>query len=200
MVSLASKCTFPSNRLAHGLLILSAVLADRNVLPSHEDILKVHTRKMPLAADVDLAQVAAGTPGFSGADLKNLVNEAAILAAREQATQVAMSHFDEARDKVMLGTVRSLAIQPDERHRLAVHEAGHTLVAYFLPHTDPLYKVTIIPRGRALGGTHQLPVQEWHTLCWRPRKRCNGSRSRPAWALFRGRGNSRRFHSNFIIR
>jgi len=129
-----------------------------------EDILGVHTRKVPLAADVELAEVAAGTPGFSGADLRNLVNEAAIMAAREQATQVAKKHFDEARDKVMLGTVRSLAIQPEERHRLAVHEAGHTLVAYFLPHTDPLYKVTIIPRGRALGGTHQLPVQERHTL------------------------------------
>jgi cell division protease FtsH len=117
-----------------------------------------------MADDINLAQIAAGTPGFSGADLKNLVNEAAMLAARERAAQVTMSHFDEARDKVLLGTVRSLAIQPQERHRLAVHESGHTLVAYHLPHADPLYKVTIIPRGRALGGTHQLSEQERHTL------------------------------------
>ena len=129
-----------------------------------EAIFRVHTRKVPLAPDVDARRIAAGTPGFSGADLKNLVNEAAMLAAREQVTQVAMAHFDEARDKILLGTVRSLAIQPQEHHRLAVHESGHTVVAYFLPHADPLYKVTIIPRGRALGGTHQLPEQERHTL------------------------------------
>jgi cell division protease FtsH len=143
---------------------------DRHVtldLPDRKDrvaILKVHTRKVPLAEDVDFGQIASGTPGFSGADIKNLVNEAAMLAARLKSAQVNMAHFDEARDKLLLGTVRTLAIQPQERHRLAVHEAGHTLVAYFLPHADPLYKVTIIPRGHALGGTHQLPEEERHTL------------------------------------
>jgi cell division protease FtsH len=136
-------------------------------LPDRQDriaILKVHVRKVPLAEDVDLEKVAAGTPGFSGADIKNLVNEAAMLAARDKASSVTMSHFDEARDKLILGTARTLAIQPEERHRLAVHESGHTLVAYFLPHADPIYKVSIIPRGRALGVTHQLPEQERHTL------------------------------------
>jgi cell division protease FtsH len=143
---------------------------DRHVtidLPDRKDrvaILKVHTRKVPLAKDVDFEKLAAGTPGFSGADIKNLVNEAAMFAARSKSTQVAMQDFDEARDKLLLGTVRTLAIQPQERHRLAVHEAGHTLVAYFLPLADPLYKVTIIPRGQALGGTYQLPEEERHTL------------------------------------
>ncbi|MEN8711253.1 MAG: ATP-dependent zinc metalloprotease FtsH [Arenicellales bacterium] len=137
------------------------------VFPDRNDrvaILKVHSRKVPLADDVDLEQISAGTPGFSGADIKNLVNEAAMLAARDKATQVSMKYFDEARDKLIMGTVRTLAIQPEERHRLAVHESGHTLVAYFLPHADPIYKVSIIPRGRALGATHQLPEQERHTL------------------------------------
>ncbi|MDH3475281.1 MAG: ATP-dependent zinc metalloprotease FtsH [Rhodospirillales bacterium] len=131
---------------------------------AREDILEVHTRKVPLAEDVDLTLVAAGTPGFSGADLKNLVNEAAMASAREGAAAVTMDHFDAMRDKVMMGTVRTLAIQPEERHRLAVHEAGHTVVAHHLPEADPLYKVTIIPRGRALGGTHMLPEEERHTL------------------------------------
>jgi len=143
---------------------------DRHVmldLPDRKDraaILKVHTRKVPLAEDMDLDRIAGTTPGFSGADLRNLVNEAAILAAREQRDAVMMRHLDEARDKVILGATRSLVIQPEERHRLAVHEAGHAVVAYFLPHADPLYKVSIVPRGRALGGTQQLPEQERHTL------------------------------------
>ena len=143
---------------------------DRHVvldLPDRKDrvaILKVHTRKMPLGEHVDLDKIAAGSPGFSGADIKNLANEAAILAARKKRSEVLMQDFEEARDKVLLGTVRTLAIQPEEHHRLAVHEAGHTLVAWFLPHADPLYKVTIIPRGRALGGTQQLPEEERHTL------------------------------------
>ncbi|MEN8207190.1 MAG: ATP-dependent zinc metalloprotease FtsH [Pseudomonadota bacterium] len=143
---------------------------DRHVvldLPDRRDrvaILRVHSRKVPLGDDVDLDKVAAGSPGFSGADIKNLVNEAAILAARKKRSNVLMQDFEEARDKVLLGTVRTLAIQPEERHRLAVHEAGHTLVAWFLPRADPLYKVTIIPRGRALGGTQQLPEVERHTL------------------------------------
>ncbi|MGB5606229.1 MAG: ATP-dependent zinc metalloprotease FtsH, partial [Gammaproteobacteria bacterium] len=143
---------------------------DRHVvldLPDRQDrvaILKVHTRKVPLADDVDPDKIAAGTPGFSGADIKNLVNEAAMLAARKKRDAVMMQDFEESRDKLLLGTVRTLAIQPEERHRLAVHESGHTLVAYFLPHADPIYKVSIIPRGRALGVTHQLPEQERHTL------------------------------------
>ena len=143
---------------------------DRHVvleLPDRNDriaILKVHSRKIPLADDINMEKISAGTPGFSGADIKNLVNEAAMLAARDKSTRVNMRHFDEARDKLMLGTVRTLAIQPEERHRLAVHESGHTLIAYFLPNADPVYKVSIIPRGRALGVTHQLPEQERHTL------------------------------------
>ncbi len=131
---------------------------------AREAILKVHVRGVPLGGDVDLATLAAGTPGFSGADLKNLVNEAAIMAARESLAEVPMRCFDAARDRVMLGTVRTLAIQPDERHRLAVHEAGHTVVAWRLPEADTLCKVTIIPRGRSLGGTHLLPETERHTM------------------------------------
>jgi cell division protease FtsH len=143
---------------------------DRHVtldLPDIEDrqaILTVHTRKIPLAKDVDLKKMAAGTPGFSGADLKNLANEAAILAARRNSKRVTMEDFDQARDKIMMGTERTLAIEPDEHHRLAVHEAGHTLVAYYLPNTDPIYKVSIIPRGHALGATQLLPKHERHTL------------------------------------
>ena len=127
-------------------------------------ILEVHTRNVPIAKDVDLNTVAASCPGFSGADLKNLVNEAAIAAARDGTSEVSMHHFDEMRDKIIMGTVRTLAIQPDEHHRLAVHEAGHTAVANFLPNADPLYKVTIIPRGRSLGGTQLLPTEERNTL------------------------------------
>jgi cell division protease FtsH len=143
---------------------------DRHVtldLPDRKDreaILRVHVRKVPLAPDIDLARIAATTPGFSGADLKNLVNEAAILSAREALGTVTVRHFEEARDKVVLGAARTLAIQPDEHYRLAVHESGHTLVAYYLPGADPLYKVSIIPRGRTLGGTLQLPEHERYTL------------------------------------
>jgi cell division protease FtsH len=131
---------------------------------SRRAILDVHAKNLPLRHDVDLTQVAAGTPGFSGADLKNLLNEAAITAARHAANDITPADLDEARDKVMMGTVRTLAIQPDEKHRLAVHEAGHTAAAHYSPGADPLYKVTIIPRGHALGGTHMLPENERHTL------------------------------------
>jgi cell division protease FtsH len=127
-------------------------------------ILKVHARHVPLAADVDLDKIAAGTPGFSGADIKNLVNEAAMAAARENVEKVTAQHFDEMRDRIMMGTLRTMAIQDDERHRLAVHESGHTAAAYYLPLSDPIHKVTIIPRGRSLGATHQLPEIERHTL------------------------------------
>jgi len=143
---------------------------DRHIvldLPSRADreaVLKVHTRKVPLAADVDLAELAAGCPGFSGADLRNLVNEAAILAAREARDKVTHKDFDEAKDKLLLGLVRRLVIQPEEKHRLAVHESGHTLAAYYLPNADPFHKVTIIPRGRSLGETQQLPENERYTL------------------------------------
>ncbi len=112
---------------------------DRHVvmdLPDRRDrlaILKVHTRKVPMEQDIDLEKIASGTPGFSGADIKNLVNEAAILAARKKRTKVKMQDFEEARDKLLIGTVRTLAIQPEERHRLAVHEAGHTLIAHYVP-------------------------------------------------------------------
>ena len=143
---------------------------DRHVTLSLPDkaarraILDVHAKGLPLRGDVDLDLVAAGAPGFSGADLKNLLNEAAITAARRSGSDIAPADLDEARDKVMMGTVRTLAIQPDEKHRLAVHEAGHTAAAYYTPGVDPLYKVTIIPRGRSLGGTHMLPENERHTL------------------------------------
>ena len=127
-------------------------------------IVEVHTREVPLADDVDLEVIAAATPGFSGADLKNLVNEAAMAAARENARAVTMAHFDAMRDKLIMGTLRTLAIRPEERHRLAVHESGHTAVAHYLPKAEPLYKVTIIPRGRSLGGTHMIPDEERQTL------------------------------------
>lgn len=143
---------------------------DRHVTLSLPDkgarraILDVHVKGLPLRHDVDLDQVAAGTPGFSGADLKNLLNEAAITAARRRAADITPADLDEARDKVMMGTVRTLAIQPEEKHRLAVHEAGHTAAAFYNPGGDPIYKVTIIPRGRSLGSTHMLPAHDRHTL------------------------------------
>lgn len=127
-------------------------------------ILKVHSQNVPLAVDVDLEVIAQGTPGFSGADLKNLVNEAAMAAAREDVGTVTARHFEEMRDRIMMGSLRTMAIHDEEHHRLAIHEAGHTAVAYYLPHTDPIHKVTIIPRGRSLGSTHQLPELERHTL------------------------------------
>ncbi|MGE5626101.1 MAG: ATP-dependent zinc metalloprotease FtsH [Bacillota bacterium] len=143
---------------------------DRHVvldLPSRVDreaILRLHTHKVPLASDVDLQELAAATSGFSGADLRNLANEAAIFAAREGREQVTRRDFEEAIDKLLMGSVRRLVIQPEEKHRLAVHESGHTLVAYYLPKADPLHKVTIIPRGRSLGETQQLPENERYTL------------------------------------
>ncbi|MCP5085663.1 MAG: ATP-dependent zinc metalloprotease FtsH [Rhodobacteraceae bacterium] len=127
-------------------------------------ILGIHARNLPLSDTGDLDVIAAGTPGFSGADLKNLLNEAAITTARREGRQITRDDLAEARDKVMMGTVRTFAIRPEERHRLAVHEAGHTAAAFYTPGADPLYKVTIIPRGRALGGTHMLPEAERHTL------------------------------------
>lgn len=123
-----------------------------------EQILKVHMRKVPLADDVEAMTIARGTPGFSGADLANLVNEAALFAARENAKDVRMEHFDRARDKILMGTERrSMAMSEQEKTLTAYHEAGHAIVGRLMPEHDPVYKVTIIPRGRALGVTMYLP-------------------------------------------
>jgi cell division protease FtsH len=129
-----------------------------------EEILKVHTRKTLIDENVDLSIIARGTPGFSGADLANLVNEAALIAARRDKKAVEMDDFEHAKDKVLMGVERRSMIIPLEERRLtAYHEAGHTLVAKMIPGTDPIHKVTIIPRGRALGLTQQLPIDERHT-------------------------------------
>jgi cell division protease FtsH len=141
------------------------IVVDMPDLNGREGILKVHTRKIPLDGDVELRTIARGTPGLSGADLANIVNEAALLAARNNQTTVTMHDFEMAKDKVLWGPERrSLLINEDERKRIAFHEAGHALVAYHLPDADPLHKVTIVPRGRALGLTAQLPVDDRHNL------------------------------------
>ena len=133
-------------------------------LPAQEDreqILRLHARRMPLEPDVDLGELARGTPGFSGADLKNLLNEAALLAARESRTRITSEDVDEARDKLLMGLEREgLALTDREIRFLSFHEAGHAVLAALLPHTDPLHKVTIVPRGRAMGVTQQLPEKE----------------------------------------
>ncbi|MZH06153.1 MAG: ATP-dependent metallopeptidase FtsH/Yme1/Tma family protein [Nitrospinae bacterium] len=140
------------------------VTVGRPDVKGREGILKVHTSTVPLVDGVDLKIIARGTPGFTGADLANLVNEAALLAARDDKKAVAMSDFEEAKDKVMMGVERrSMVISEKEKKTTAYHEAGHALVAVLLPGTDPLHKVTIIPRGRALGVTMQLPMDEQHT-------------------------------------
>ena len=129
-----------------------------------EEILRVHSKQTPLADDVNLAILARGTPGFTGADLKNLVNEAALLAARLEKERVEMVDLEQAKDKVLMGVERKSMIIPLEERRItAYHEAGHTLVAKMIPGTDPIHKVTIIPRGQALGLTQQLPIDEKHT-------------------------------------
>jgi cell division protease FtsH len=129
-----------------------------------EDILGVHTKKTVLSGDVDLSIIARGTPGFSGADLANLVNEAALIAARKNKREIELVDFEEAKDKVLMGVERrSMIIPYVERRNAAYHEAGHALVAKMIPNSDPIHKVTIIPRGRALGITQQLPIDERHT-------------------------------------
>jgi cell division protease FtsH len=139
------------------------VVVARPDVKGREGILKVHTRKIPLSPDVDLHVLARGTPGFSGADLANLVNEGALLAARVNKKFVEMGDFENAKDKVLMGVERkSLVVSPKERRVTAYHEAGHALVAKLLPGTDPIHKVTIIPRGRALGVTQQLPTEDKH--------------------------------------
>jgi cell division protease FtsH len=139
------------------------VVVSRPDVRGREGILHVHTRKIPLSEDVDITVLARATPGFSGADLANLVNEAALLAARRNQKFVLMADFESSKDKVLMGAERKSMIITDEEKRLtAFHEAGHALVAALLPHTDPLHKVTIIPRGMALGLTQQLPTEEKH--------------------------------------
>ena len=140
------------------------VVVPRPDVKGREMILKVHSKKVPLSDKVDLALIARGTPGFSGADLANLVNEAALLAARLNKTVADPSDFDSAKDKVLMGAERrSMVISDEEKKSTAYHEAGHTLVAKLVPGTDPVHKVSIIPRGRALGVTMQLPIEDKHS-------------------------------------
>ncbi|MBN2366286.1 MAG: ATP-dependent metallopeptidase FtsH/Yme1/Tma family protein [Calditrichaeota bacterium] len=129
---------------------------------ARESILKIHTREVPLHKDVDLENLAARTVGFSGAELENLVNEAALLAGRKERKEVHADDFDSARDKILLGAEREEKIEEDEKKLIAYHEAGHALMANLLPDTDPLQKVTIIPRGRTLGATEQVPETDRH--------------------------------------
>jgi cell division protease FtsH len=139
------------------------VVVNRPDVRGREEILRVHTRKIPLADDVDLSVLARGTPGFSGADLANMVNEAALAAARQNRKAVLQYDFEVAKDKVLMGVERkSLLLTDEEKKNTAYHEAGHALVAAKLPHADPVHKVTIIPRGMALGLTMQLPVDDRH--------------------------------------
>ena len=144
---------------------------DRQVVVSlpdirgREQILKVHMRKVPLAADVEPAVIARGTPGFSGADLANVVNEAALFAARKDKRTVGMAEFDQAKDKIMMGAERkSMVMSEKEKRNTAYHEAGHCIVGYLVPEHDPSYKVSIIPRGRALGVTMFLPEEDRYSL------------------------------------
>jgi cell division protease FtsH len=140
------------------------VVVPRPDVKGREAILKVHSRKTPLAPSVDLSVIARGTPGFSGADLANVVNEAALLAARKDKNMVEMDDLDDAKDKVLMGVERrSMVISEEEKKNTAYHEAGHTLVAKLIPGTDPVHKVSIIPRGRALGITMQLPIEDKHS-------------------------------------
>ncbi|MDT8316917.1 MAG: ATP-dependent zinc metalloprotease FtsH [bacterium] len=140
------------------------VVVPRPDVKGREKILEVHTDNTPLEGDVDLEVIARGTPGFSGADLANLVNEAALLAARRDRETISMTELDESKDKVLMGVERkSMIISEEEKESTAYHEAGHTLVAKLIPGSDPIHKVSIIPRGMALGITQQLPIDERHT-------------------------------------
>lgn len=141
------------------------VVVPRPDLGGRSEILRVHTKKVPLDEDVDLEILARGTPGFSGADLANLVNEAALIAARADKSKVGMNEFEHAKDKVLMGTERkSMILSEKELRNTAFHEAGHALVAKLLPEADPVHKVTIIPRGRALGLTQQLPTEDRYSV------------------------------------
>jgi cell division protease FtsH len=140
------------------------VVVDRPDLRGRAEILKVHTRKVPVAANVELDGIARGTPGFSGADLENLVNEAALWAARQNKTEVDTVDFEMAKDKILMGAERkSMILTEEEKQVTAYHEAGHALVAALLPGADPVHKVSIIPRGRALGVTMQVPTEDRHS-------------------------------------
>ena len=140
------------------------VIVPRPDVKGREGILKVHMRRLPLADDVEVELLARSTPGFSGADLENLVNEAALLAARQNKDNVSQPDFELAKDKVMMGSERrSMIISDEEKRNTAYHEAGHALVAKLVPGADPVHKVTIIPRGMALGLTQQVPVDDRHT-------------------------------------
>ncbi|HZD11615.1 MAG TPA: ATP-dependent zinc metalloprotease FtsH, partial [Candidatus Binatia bacterium] len=137
------------------------VTVDKPTMLNRLEILKIHARNKPMADDVDLERVARGTPGFSGADLENMLNEAALLAARLDKTQIEAEDIEEARDKILMGLEReNLDLTQDEMKMIAYHEAGHALVAAVLPNADPIHKVTIVPRGRAMGVTQQLPERE----------------------------------------
>ncbi|MGH7273020.1 MAG: ATP-dependent zinc metalloprotease FtsH [Nitrospiria bacterium] len=141
------------------------IVVSRPDLKGRLEILNVHIKKIPLDKDVSLETIGRGTPGFSGADLENLVNEAALLAARKNKKSVGMDDFETAKDKVLMGVERkSLILSEEEKRTTAYHEAGHALVAKILPGTDPVHKVTIIPRGRALGLTMQLPMDDRYTF------------------------------------
>jgi cell division protease FtsH len=141
------------------------VVVPKPELKGREEILKIHAAKIKTAPDVDLAVIARGTPGFVGADLENICNEAALLAARSNKDFVEMSDFEQAKDKVMMGAERrSVVMNKKEKETTAIHEAGHALVARMIPGTDPVHKVTIIPRGMALGVTMQLPEEDRHNL------------------------------------
>jgi cell division protease FtsH len=141
------------------------VIVDRPDIRGREEVLRVHSKKVPLSEDVNLAILARGTPGFSGADLANMVNEAALTAARFNRKAVHMYDFEVAKDKVLMGAERkSMLLSEDDKRDTAYHEAGHVLVAAKRDHSDPLHKVTIIPRGMALGVTMHLPEEDKHTV------------------------------------
>ena len=141
------------------------VVVPKPDVKGREGILKVHTRKSPLAKDVDLATIAQGTPGFSGADLENLVNEAALIAARQDCKEVSMPHFELAKDKILMGPERkSMIMSIEEKRNTAYHEAGHAIVGLYIGGVDPVHKVSIIPRGQALGVTVMLPAEDRYTL------------------------------------
>jgi cell division protease FtsH len=166
------------------------IVVDRPDVRGREGILAVHTKKVPLGHDVDIKVLARGTPGFSGADLANMVNEGALLAARRNKKMVEMADLEDAKDKVMMGTERrSLVISPEERKIVAYHESGHALVAKKIPDCDPIHKVTIIPRGRALGLTHSLPEQDHylHSKDWGLSQICCLLGGRLAEEIFFGR-------------
>lgn len=140
------------------------VVVDVPDVKGREEILRVHVQEVPVSSAVDLSLIARGTPGFTGADLANMVNEAALLAARRDKKKIGPSEFEESKDKVLMGPERrSLVISESEKNTTAFHEAGHALLGYVLPYADPVHKVTIIPRGRALGLTQSLPIDERHT-------------------------------------